>query len=249
MSRKALNRRHVQAESLLRRSKKCRQELQNLSNTVERRSVVVVAMPASVARDLVTDPRRIYANLETLVGAGVRRSPSLQDDKQRAAVVGILFGTYGRELRYGILSLTNEGLPTYGDVCCRLRSVAIQDRTTFLETNSYRFVEHHELYGSKPVPRGYFAVWDNRHALAVAKVAKSLPCGNCVSDWQKLLVQTDGNDRSKDEFIEAQSTVPSTSPPLKRCSCHPRNSFPKKPRSTRSSPWRNSRPGAVDGGN
>jgi hypothetical protein len=160
-------------------------------------------MPASVARNLVSDPRTIYDNVENLVGAGVRRAPSLQDDKHRAAVVGILFGTYGRELVYGILSLTCDGLPTYGEIYCRLRSVAVQDRTTFLETNSYRFVEQHRLRPGMPVPPGHFAVWDNRNILAIAKLGGSLPFGKCTADWQRLLVQSDGKDRSKDEFIEA----------------------------------------------
>ena len=203
-SRKALNNRGAEAERRARRSSKCWQELQNLSDAVKNRSGVVATMPAAVARNLVYDPRMIYENYETLVGARARRPPSLLNDKQRAAVVGLLFGTYGERIMYGILSLTNEGLPTYGDVCCRLRSVAVQDRTTFLETNSYRFVEQHRLSPSGPAaPPGHSAVWDNRHTLAIAKVAEFLPCGHCIADWQRLLVQTDGKDRAKDEFIEA----------------------------------------------
>ena len=202
-SRKALSRRAAGAERAAKKSKKCRQEFQNLSDVVQGRSGVVVTMPASVARNLAADPRLIYENVETLVGAGIRRPPSLQDDKHRAAVVGILFGTYGRQVVYGILSLTCQGLPTYGDIGCRLRSIAIDDRTTFLETNSYRFVEQHRLRPGVPVPPGYAAVWDNRHVLAVAKLGKSLPWGTCLAEWQRLLVQTDRKDRSKDEFIEA----------------------------------------------
>jgi hypothetical protein len=160
-------------------------------------------MPAAVARNLVSDPRTIYENVETLVGSGIRRPPSLQDDKHRAAVAGILFGTYGKQILYGVLTLTGEGLPTYGDIYCRLRSVAIQDRTTFLETNSYRFVEHHKLRAGMSVPQGYVAVWNNRHDLVTAKLSRALPHGSNISDWQGLLVQTDGKDRSKDEFIEA----------------------------------------------
>ena len=202
-SRKALSRRAAEAEKAARQAKKQWQELQNLSDAIQHRSVVVVTMPAATAREMATDPRLIYENVETLVGAGVRRPPSLQDDKHRAAVVGILFGTYGGQVVYGILSLTGDGLPTYGDVACRLRSIAIDDRTTFLESNSYRFVEQQGLRPGEPVPPGYVAVWDNRRDLVVAKLGKSLPWGNCISDWQRLLVRTDGKNRSKDEFIEA----------------------------------------------
>ena len=39
--------------------------------------------------------------------------------------------------------------------------------------------------------------------MAIAKLVTSLPYGSCITDWQKLLLQTDGSDKSKDEFVEA----------------------------------------------
>ena len=65
----------------------------------------------------------------------------------------MLFGTFVK-VRYGILSLTNEGLPSYGEVCCRLRRIAIEDRTSFLECNSFKFIAQHKLTPGRGYPRG-----------------------------------------------------------------------------------------------
>ncbi len=160
-------------------------------------------MPSGIALFLASDPRNVYANIETLVGAGIRQAPILEHDKHRKAVTGLLFGTYGDKLRYGILSLDKSGLPTYGDVCCRLREIAISDRTSFLETNSYKFVEDHNIRAGSPIPVGHRAVWENRHWLALAKLTGRIIKGQDAADWQRLLCYSDGKERANDDFIEA----------------------------------------------
>jgi hypothetical protein len=200
--RKALKERLARAEQEARR-KKCDQEFNNLSNTLKERSGVVVAMPASVARSLVSRPGEAYVGYETLVGSGVRSAALPSDDRHRSAIVGVLFGTYGRELTYGVLSLDESGLGTYGEICCRLRPVAIQHRTSFLEYNSYAFVDRHGLKPGSSVPCGFRAVWDNRHHLALAKLTPLLHSQQGLAEWQRLLVKTDGINRQNDDFVEA----------------------------------------------
>ena len=185
------------------RSKKLGQPFNNCCDTIDKNSSVVVAMPAAVARKLVADPRELYVNIEKLVGAGVRCPPTQQDDRHRCAVTGFLFGSYGPKICYGFLSFNDEGLPTYGQVFCRLRTVTIQDRTSFLEENSFTFVQKHDLRLHSSIPEGYRAVWENRHQLALAKISDSLTTASGVSAWQKLLVYSDGKTRANDDFIEA----------------------------------------------
>lgn len=185
------------------RSRKLEQPFNNCRDTIDKNSSVVVAMPAAVARKLAEDPRELYVNIEKLVGAGVRCPPAPQDDRHRCAVTGFLFGSYGPKITYGVLSLNDEGLPTYGRVFCRLRNVAIQNRTSFLEENSFTFVRKHNLRLHSSIPEGYRAVWQNRHQLALAKISESLTTASGVSAWQKLLVYSDGKTRANDDFIEA----------------------------------------------
>ncbi len=182
----------------------CEKEFSDLADMVEKKSGVIVAMPAQLAMALLQDPNLLYMNYEELVGANVRMPADFDNDRQRCGTVGVLFGTYGKHITYGALSLTEEGLPTYGDVHCRLRSVTIDKRTSFLETNSYRFVREHSIIPGDKLPAGYMACWQNRHILVLTKLADRLSTGQTESDWQALLIQSDGKNRQNDDFVEAQ---------------------------------------------
>lgn len=182
----------------------CAKEFSDLADMVENKSGVVVAMPAQVAMALFQDPNLLYTNYEQLVGANVRKPADFDNDRQRCGTVGVLFGSYAKHIAYGALSLTEEGLPTYGDVHCRLRSVTIDKRTSFLVTNSYRFVRDYSIVAGDKLPAGYMAYWQNRHSLVLAKLADRLSTGQTESDWQALLIQSDGKDRQNDDFVEAQ---------------------------------------------
>jgi hypothetical protein len=181
----------------------CSKEFCTLSGLMEKQSGVVISMPAGVARALFDDPNLLYKDYEQLVGANVRKPADPDNDRHRCAVGGLLFGSYANSIVYGALSMTKEGLPTYGDVHCRLRSVTIDKRTSFLVTNSYRFVRDYSIVAGDKLPAGYMACWENRHYLVLAKLADSLSVGQTESDWQEILIQSDGKDRKNDSFVEA----------------------------------------------
>lgn len=165
---------------------------------------VVVSLPAGVAHSLFSDPRMIYENYESLVAGGARVAAAENLDRDRCGAGGLLFGSYASKIRYGVLSLDCIGLPTYGDLYCELKLIAIQDRTTLLETNSYDFVKTHNLTVGNPMgPPGYQATWENRHLLALAKLGDQVLCGSTRDDWQQLLVKSDSINRANDDFIEA----------------------------------------------
>ena len=181
----------------------CSKEFSALEAMVKKKSGVVVSMPAGVARNLVDDPRSLYVNYERLVGAKLR-TPALPDnDRHRCAVGGLLFGSYANNIIYGVLSLTADGLPTYGSVHCRLHSVAIDNRTAFLETNSYKFTQDHAIVPGNDLPVGYMACWKNRHSLVLAKLGNRLSPGQTESDWQAILIQSNGENRNNDDYVEA----------------------------------------------
>jgi len=166
----------------------CSKEFSDLEAMVKGKSGVVVSMPAGVARNLSEDPNFLYTNREQLVGANARKPAGPDNDRHRCAVGASLFGSYADRIVYGALSLTEEGLPTYGDVHCRLRSVTIDKRTSFLETNSYRFVREHSIILEDKLPSGYTSCWEYRHLLVLAKMADCLSTGQTESDWQAILI-------------------------------------------------------------
>jgi hypothetical protein len=181
----------------------CSKEFVDLEGLLKEKSGVVVSMNAGMARKLVEDPNSIYENYEQLVGASQRRPADFDNDRQRCIVGATLFGSYADLIVYGALSLNETGVPTYGSVHCRIRSVAISERTTFLETNSYGFVREHRVVAGDRLPIGYTSSWDDRHLLVLAKLADSLCAGQSESDWQAILIRSDGKDRQKDDFVEA----------------------------------------------
>ena len=181
----------------------CSKEFVALEDVVKERSSVVVSMPAGVARNLFENPDSLYVNYDRLVGANLRRPADPDNDRRRCAVGGVLFGSYADSIIYGALSLTGDGLPTYGAVHCRLRSVAIDKRTSFLGTNSYRFIQEHGIVAGDDLPVGWTACWRDRHMLVLAKLVDRLSAGQTESDWQEFLIYSDGQNRENDEFVEA----------------------------------------------
>lgn len=172
--------------------------------SVDRESHVVVNMAPSFARSLVEDRRKVYANYEKLVGAELRTPATGADDRRRCAVDGWFFGSFGIKIVFGVLSLSSDGLPTYGNVACRLRDEAIDDRTSFLETNSYKFATIHKVQlADVTVPAGYRATWNTRADLALARIGDRVAKGTTRTDWESLLVVSDAKHRENDEFIEA----------------------------------------------
>ncbi len=127
-------------------------EFNAIQEQVAEGSGVVVAMPASIARNLFISPRNLYANYEALVGANVLSPSDPATERERLGSASLIFGSYADEMRYGVLSLTTEGAPNYGDIYCRLRSVSISDRVNFLENDSFVFIDKHSLAPGIQIP-------------------------------------------------------------------------------------------------
>jgi hypothetical protein len=178
-------------------------EYASLHASLTASSGVVVCMPPIVARLISEDPRQIYSNYETLVGAGVRKPAPTTSDRERGSVAGLLFGSYANRVVYGALSLGDRGPHTYGAIACRLRGETISSRVSFLERNSYRFVQQHGLAPGRPVPAGFRSVWDNRADLAATKLANGLKANQTAKDWDLALLSSDGENRGEEDFVEA----------------------------------------------
>lgn len=147
------------------------------------------------------DPRGLYASYERGVEGGMRRPAAPINDQERRAVGALVFGGHSREIIYAALSLDGSGPHSYGPYALNLWDVAIRSRATVLERNSYDFVKQHDLKPGVGRPPGYLATWENRHKLAVAKLAQFITLATQASDFPKLLLSSTG-DRTTDEFIE-----------------------------------------------
>lgn len=111
---------------------------------------------------------------------------------RRMRVDEALFGCQGKKVHYAALSLELKGLSAYGECCLHL-SEKIKDCACLLRQNSFK-------YDSAMIPPGHRAVWQERHKLAVAKLAPQI-VGQKEEHFASILL-IDRKDKHKDDFIE-----------------------------------------------
>jgi hypothetical protein len=167
------------------------------------RSSAVINVDARFLYHFAASRNSLYANYEHLVAGNVRKPGTFENDAARRSVGTTLFGAYSGDIIYAALSLTGLGLDSYGPYAMTLRDIAINQRATVLESNSFDFVKKHQLLGGNQRPAGCFATWGDRNKLAVAKLEASLTPQTTDDDFQHLLLSTSGN-RATDEYIEVQ---------------------------------------------
>jgi len=165
-------------------------------------SKAVVNVDGEFLLRLLTDDKLLYGPYAKLLAAGVRLPADPARDRERTAVEGTLFGSWGGEIAYAALALDGRGLGTYGPASMELVPVAVAHRSSVLEENSYRFVDRHGFLPSQPVPPGYRAPWETRSEVGVAKLADRVEATTTSNDHATLVLSSDGVDRHKDEFIE-----------------------------------------------
>ena len=177
-------------------------EFQNLMDAVNQYSKVIVSMPVEIALNIVSNDNFQFVNYERLVGAGVLNPSGFVNDSHRRVVAGALFANFGEQIVYGALSLSDRGLSTYGDIFCVLKEIAIDERTSFLNTNSYKFIEK---FGDSNLPAGYRSDWPNRAKLVGTKLEEnaSIRKNQSIIEWEQIILVCDGKNRDRDEFIEA----------------------------------------------
>lgn len=168
---------------------------------VEQQAGAVVAIPPIVLRALVSSPKILYAGYENMVAGRVRTSAPAQHDAMRRVVGSIFFPGYAEDIVYAALSLTGDGVASYGDVQCRLKIPMIEKRAIVLIDNSFTVVEHS---GKKDatLPLGCAVPWTHRAKLAAIKVGSKLDPSKGPEQFQELMFQTDGKTRSTDVFLE-----------------------------------------------
>jgi hypothetical protein len=151
----------------------------------------------------VTSESSLYTNYEGGVRGGLRKPASLYDDLERRGVTGTLFGSYADRIIYAALSMDGSGLDSYGHYAIKLREVAVENRATILENNSYTFRKKHNIQPGDRGPLGCIATWANKDKLAVAKTAEYIKRNTREVDFPRLLLSSTG-DRKTDEFMEVQ---------------------------------------------
>lgn len=168
---------------------------------VAARAMAVVNVDVGMACDLFSQPKLLYTSYGKLVEAGVRAPATPDQDRQRTAVDGILYGSHGQDIAFAALSGDGCGLISWGSVHLELDEVTLDFRSSVLEDNSFHFVKRHRLVPGDPFPEGRLAPWPLRAQLAVAKLAPRVQPKMGDADCCKLLLESKGS-RDTDVFLE-----------------------------------------------
>ena len=152
-------------------------------------------------QQFIADDKALYYNYSLGVRGQIRKAATDQDDRHRRTIEAMLFGGYAEQVRYAALSLESTGLTSWGPFAIKLREIAIADRATLLEDNSFKFVQKHDIRPGGNIPQGYRSTWKERHKLAVAKLAKRISSSTLEKEHAQILLSSTG-DRKTDDFIE-----------------------------------------------
>lgn len=126
------------------------------------------------------------------------------DSGRRFMVDGFLFHDFGKSMAFAALSLNGKGIRPYGNCTITLKEGMIAYRASLLENDSFQFFEKLEKKGAKIERKylnGYIATWEDKHKLAVAKLADEITLDDTPETFAKLLLNDEGS-MEEAKFIE-----------------------------------------------
>lgn len=175
------------------------QELATFEQSLTEQSQAVINCTAKFLHGFITDHNQLYANYRQQTASTTRKVAELNNDRQRSSTEGLLFGSMAPHIVYAALTFNGQGLISYGICAMLMKDITMRNKASVLEENSYRFVRQHKILAGDAPPAGFWADWQNRQLLAVAKLAAMIRPG--TQDFTSLLLSSNGN-RDQDEFIE-----------------------------------------------
>lgn len=168
-----------------------------------KKSMAVINCDLDCLHTLVVKDNSIYSGYQLQTEGEIRDYAQNAFGKERLGIEGTLFGSYGKEIRYGALSIDGSGLKSYGDFTVIISETAIAERATLLEENSYRFIKTHSILAGdidRKIPKGYRSLWNDRYKLAVTKLLNKASL-TTTDKYAKIVLLSTGN-RKMDDFIE-----------------------------------------------
>ena len=173
-------------------------------------SAAVLARPGHVVQRLLDSDNLIYATYSQELRAGLRLPRGEKWDSLRPIAANMLFGEGGTRIHFAALTLSSQGLGSYGDHFLFFHENMIAHRTSVFEENSGLFAERNwGTSATLEIPLGLRATWQERARLCVAKLVSKLGPGTKRSEFAKILLSP-GKNSDEDEFIEVHIFGPIT---------------------------------------
>lgn len=165
-----------------------------------KKSAAVINVEPDYLQLLMLWKNSLYSTYQLQIEGETRDLAPMEFEKERLGVEGTLFGSYGKNIRYAALSLDGSGLKSYGPFTIIFSDTAIKKRATLLEENSFHFVKNQNILAGGKIPRGYRALWKDRHKLAITKLLEKIILTE--NENYAAVVMDSTGDRKTDGFIE-----------------------------------------------
>jgi hypothetical protein len=177
-----------------------RKKIKDFENAIETEARAVVNIDLDYLEHFIINKNILYSSYGLSTAGETREYAKSQFDKERRGVEGFIFGSNAHHIRYAALSLNKSGLKSYGDYTLSLKNIAIADRGTVFEENSYIVFQKYFNQNDFTFENGHVACWGNKHLLAVVKCSEEIIKKNKTTFADILLKST--GDRKTDNFME-----------------------------------------------
>lgn len=148
--------------------------------------------------DWVNGQQQLFSTFHRQVQAGHRAPARDGYDQQRQAAESTISPYFFEDLNIAALSLDGHGMEYYGPYTVELRDSTFAHRASVFTENPFRFAERYQVTSGSQPPFGHRAPWNQRHLVAMAKVAPQLGEGVQLAD---VLMSRDRNSDQCD-FVE-----------------------------------------------
>lgn len=148
---------------------------------------------------LASSDTALYANFYREVEGAARIPENNKWDTKRECVDAMLFPHYHKEICFGALAIDGRGTFSYGVCSIELTEVAVCDRASVFEENSFSFVEKRGIPITGNLPVGFRAPWAHRQRLAIAKLGPRIQESTPDTAFPSLLLNENGPEP---EFVE-----------------------------------------------
>jgi len=177
-------------------------KVREFETLIKSKAKAVVNLDISVLEGIINGNMRYINTYQLRKIRTVTKHPD--SESRRFMVDGFFFFNFGEKMAFAALALDGIGIRPYGNCTITLKEQMIDFRASLLEDDSFQFFEKLENKSVKigrKLLNGYIATWEDKHKLAVAKLADQITPDDTPEIFAKLLLNDEGK-MSDARFIE-----------------------------------------------
>ncbi len=225
----ALERRYTEALQLAETNGSLN-KVKEFETLIKSNAKAVVNLDISVLEGIINGSMRYINTYQLRKIRTVTKHPD--GERRRFMVDGFFFPNFGDKMAFAALALDGIGIRPYGNCTITLKEKMIAFRASLLEDDSFQFFEKLENRPAKIAPKllnGYIATWEDKHKLAVAKLADQITPDDTHEAFAKLLLNDEGK-MSDARFIEIHVFGFFNAASIESFSYFDESTLPKKPK-------------------